>query len=170
MIYDLFKYFINLATLLCSVLNLWTGIYFIFSRIIVFLQLFYYFGSLLNLTLNSETWACFRIIRFVTVLKLFYFSSYIIKWSRDSDWLRAERPRGRSSSPGRVKNFSLLHIFQRGSEVHPTSYPMDTGGYFSGGKSAGEWNWPLTSNYCRGQENVDRYIYSPIHLHGVVLN
>jgi hypothetical protein len=25
--------------------------------------------------------------------------------SRDSDWLRAGRPRGRSSSPGRVKNF-----------------------------------------------------------------
>jgi hypothetical protein len=25
--------------------------------------------------------------------------------SRDSDWLRGERPRGRSSSPGRLKNF-----------------------------------------------------------------
>jgi hypothetical protein len=29
------------------------------------------------------------------------------------------------------------------------------------------WGWPLTSNYCQGQENVDLYIHSPIHLHGV---
>jgi hypothetical protein len=29
---------------------------------------------------------------------------------------------------------------------------------------------PLTSNYCRDQENVDIYIHSPIYLHGVVLN
>jgi hypothetical protein len=29
---------------------------------------------------------------------------------------------------------------------------------------------PTTSNYCRGQENVDLYIHSPIRLHGVVLN
>jgi hypothetical protein len=27
--------------------------------------------------------------------------------SRYSDWLRAGRPRGRSSSPGRVKNFNF---------------------------------------------------------------
>jgi hypothetical protein len=27
-----------------------------------------------------------------------------------------------------------------------------------------------TSNQCRGQENVDLYIHSPIRLHGVVLN
>jgi hypothetical protein len=30
---------------------------------------------------------------------------YVTRKSRYSDWLRAERPRGRSSSPGRVKNF-----------------------------------------------------------------
>jgi hypothetical protein len=29
-----------------------------------------------------------------------------------------------SSSPGRVKTFSLLHIVQTGSGVHPTSYKM----------------------------------------------
>jgi hypothetical protein len=39
--------------------------------------------------------------------------------SRYSDWLRAARPRGRSSSRGRVKNFSLLQVFQTGSGVHP---------------------------------------------------
>jgi hypothetical protein len=52
----------------------------------------------------------------------------------------------------------------------PTSYPMDTGGSHHGGKGARAWSWPLTSNYCWGQENVDLYIHSPICLHGVVLN
>jgi hypothetical protein len=38
------------------------------------------------------------------------------------------------------------------------------------GKAAGEWNWPLSSNQCWGQENVDLYTHSHIRLHGVVLN
>jgi hypothetical protein len=46
---------------------------------------------------------------------------------------------------------------------------MGTGGYFPGGKAAGAWSWTLTSNYCRGQENMDVYIHSPIRLHVVVL-
>jgi hypothetical protein len=33
--------------------------------------------------------------------------------TRYRDWLRARRPRGRSSSPGRVKNF--LHVVHTGS-------------------------------------------------------
>jgi hypothetical protein len=37
-------------------------------------------------------------------------------------------------SPARVKNF--LHVVQTGSGVHQTSYPMDTGNYFPGGKAA----------------------------------
>jgi hypothetical protein len=37
---------------------------------------------------------------------------------------------GRSSSPGRVKNF--LHV-QTGSGAHPASYPMGTGGSFPRG-------------------------------------
>jgi hypothetical protein len=32
---------------------------------------------------------------------------------------------------------SLLHIVRTGSGVHPTSYPIGTGGYFPGGKAAG---------------------------------
>jgi hypothetical protein len=44
--------------------------------------------------------------------------------SRYSDWLRAGRPRSQSSSPGRAKNFHHVHT---GSDVHPTSYPLDTG-------------------------------------------
>jgi hypothetical protein len=38
------------------------------------------------------------------------------------------------------------------------------------GKAARAWSWPLTSNLCQGQENVDLYIHSPIRLHGVVHN
>jgi hypothetical protein len=35
------------------------------------------------------------------------------------------------------REFSLLHAVQTGSGVHPTSYPMGTGGSFPGGKEAG---------------------------------
>jgi hypothetical protein len=42
---------------------------------------------------------------------------------------------GVSLRPSRVKNF--LHFVQTGSEVHPASYPMGTGGSFPGGKAAG---------------------------------
>jgi hypothetical protein len=73
-------------------------------------------------------------------------------------------PRGRSSSPGRVKTF--LHTIQTGSGDHPTS----TWGSFFGDKAAGKWRWPLTSNQHPGQENVDLYIRSPIRLHGAVLS
>jgi hypothetical protein len=38
--------------------------------------------------------------------------------------------------PVKGKEFSLLQIAQIGSEVHPTSYPMGTGGSFPGGKAA----------------------------------
>jgi hypothetical protein len=35
------------------------------------------------------------------------------------------------------QEFSFLHVVQIGSGVHPTSYPMGTGGSFPGGKAAG---------------------------------
>jgi hypothetical protein len=35
------------------------------------------------------------------------------------------------------KEFSLLQIVQTDSEVHPTFYPIGTGGFFPGGKAAG---------------------------------
>jgi hypothetical protein len=47
---------------------------------------------------------------------------------------------------------------------------METEGSIPGGKAAGAWSWPLTSNWCRRQENVGLYIHSSIRLHGVVLN
>jgi hypothetical protein len=35
------------------------------------------------------------------------------------------------------QKFSLLHAVQTGSGAHPASYPMGTGGSFSGAKTAG---------------------------------
>jgi hypothetical protein len=61
-----------------------------------------------------------------------------------NDWLRTGRPRGRSLSPSRVKNF--LYVVLTGSGVYPTSYPMGTGSSFSRDKAAGTWSWPLTSS------------------------
>jgi hypothetical protein len=48
--------------------------------------------------------------------------------------LLAGRPRGRSSSPGKVKNF--VHV-QTGTEAHPASCPLGTGGSFPGVKASG---------------------------------
>jgi hypothetical protein len=42
--------------------------------------------------------------------------------------------------------------------------------FFPRVKAAGSWSWPVTSNYCREQGNVDPYILSSIRLHGIVLN
>jgi hypothetical protein len=38
---------------------------------------------------------------------------------------------------GRGKEFSLFHSVQTGSEAHPVSYSMDTGGSFPRGKATG---------------------------------
>jgi hypothetical protein len=63
-----------------------------------------------------------------------------------SDWLRAGRLRDRSSSPGRVKNF----LFSKSSRpALGSTQPLIQwvpGGSFPGGKAAGAWSWPLTSN------------------------
>jgi hypothetical protein len=39
--------------------------------------------------------------------------------------------------PAGAGNFSLHHRVQKGSEAHPASYPMGTGGSFPEGKAAG---------------------------------
>jgi hypothetical protein len=64
----------------------------------------------------------------------------------------------------------ILHIVQTGSGVHPTSYKMGTGGTFPGVKRQGREADHSPPNSCRGQENVDLYIHSPIRLDGVMLN
>jgi hypothetical protein len=47
---------------------------------------------------------------------------------------------------GGGQEFSLLHVVQTGSGVHPASYSMGTVGSFPEGKAAGAWSWPLTFN------------------------
>jgi hypothetical protein len=44
------------------------------------------------------------------------------------------------------QEFSLLHVVRTGSGDRPTSYPIGTGGSFSGSKAAGAWSWPFTSS------------------------
>jgi hypothetical protein len=68
------------------------------------------------------------------------------------------------------QEFSLLHVVQTCSGVHPTSYTMGTGGSFPGVKRPGREADHHLQLVCRGQENVDLYIQSPIRLHGVVRN
>jgi hypothetical protein len=54
-----------------------------------------------------------------------------MEFSRYSDWLRAERAGGgRGFESRQGTKFSLLHIVQTCSGVHPTSYKMGTGASF----------------------------------------
>jgi hypothetical protein len=89
------------------------------------------------------------------VLFLFYIRR---KCSWYSDWLQGGRPRGRSSSLGRVKNFlfSMSSRLALGSTQPPTQWVL--GALSLGVKCPGR------------EEDKDLYFHSPIHLHGVVLN
>jgi hypothetical protein len=66
-----------------------------------------------------------------------YLQSEPLRCSRYSDCLRTGRPRGRISSPGRVKNFHLFISSRPALGADPTSYPMGTRGSFIGGKATG---------------------------------
>jgi hypothetical protein len=55
------------------------------------------------------------------------------------------------------QEFYLLQVVQTDSGAHPASYP-------------GLKRPRREANKCRGQENVDPCIHSPIRLHEVVLN
>jgi hypothetical protein len=68
------------------------------------------------------------------------------------------------------QNFSLLDIVLTSSWAHPDSCPMGTGVFFSRGKAARTWSWPLTTNVCRAQKYMELYIHSPIRLHDILLN
>jgi hypothetical protein len=70
--------------------------------------------------------------------------SYLSYRSRDSS-VGIGTGGGGSSSPGRVKNFhfSILSRSALGSTQSPTKWAS---GLFPGGKAAGAWSWPLTSN------------------------
>jgi hypothetical protein len=92
----------------------------------------------------------------------------VYSWSRDSSVGIAtgyglDDQGGGSSSPGRVKMFSLLHIVQTGSGVYPTSYKMGTGGSFPGVKRQGPEadHSPPTSAEVK---NMWIYISTPLYV------
>jgi hypothetical protein len=72
----------------------------------------------------------------------------------------ARRQRGQSSSPGTVKNFHLPTSSRpiMGSIQPPIQWVPRI---VPGGKAAETGSWPLTFNWCPGQENLDLYIHSP---------
>jgi hypothetical protein len=76
---------------------------------------------------------------------------YVCRMRRDS-WVRV---------PVGAGNFSLGHSAQTGSQAHPSSYTMGSGGSFLGDEASGAWSWPLTSVWCRGQEYVELHLYTP---------
>jgi hypothetical protein len=67
-------------------------------------------------------------------------------------------------------NVSLYHHIQNGSGVHPASYAMGIRDSFPGGKAAGAWSWPLTSNLVTRSKNEELHRHSPICLNGMVLS
>jgi hypothetical protein len=79
--------------------------------------------------------------------------------SQYSNWLRAGRG---------VRARVLVGVSPFCLPLHPDQFwgPLSllSNGYhrlfLQGGKMAGMWSWPLTSNYCRRQEYVDLYIHS----------
>jgi hypothetical protein len=92
-------------------------------------------------------------------------------WSRNSAIAVATgRTRGRSSSPGRVKNV----LFSKSSRpvLGPTQPPIQwvLGVLSPGVKRPGREADHSPPNWFRSQENVGLYIHYPIRLHGVVLN
>jgi hypothetical protein len=64
---------------------------------------------------------------------------------------------GWGTSPGKGKNFPCV-------VSRPILGPPSL--LYTRVKAAGLWSWPLNSNWCRGQENVDLHICSrPTHLY-----
>jgi hypothetical protein len=87
-----------------------------------------------------------------------------------SDWLRAGRPKCRSSSTGSVNNFSLLNIVQIFSRAHLVSYTMGTRNLSSGVKSHGREADHSHPSTAERPKDVGLHIHSSIHLHGIVLS
>jgi hypothetical protein len=69
--------------------------------------------------------------------------------------------------PGGAGYYSLHHRVQAGSVTHRASYLMGIRGSLPGGKAAGAWSWPLTSEVTKAWS----YTSTPsIRFHGVVLS
>jgi hypothetical protein len=71
---------------------------------------------------------------YVTVLSIIIISTQNKQQSRDSIINIATE--GLEFQSWKDQEFSLLHVVQTGSGVHPTSYPMGTRGSFPGIKAA----------------------------------
>jgi hypothetical protein len=89
--------------------------------------------------------------------------------SRYSDWLRAGRPRGRSSCPGRVKNFlfsasSRLALGSTQPPIQWISWALSPGYSDRGVKLTTPLHLVPRSRKCGSIHPL------PIRLHGVVLN
>jgi hypothetical protein len=65
------------------------------------------------------------------------------------------------------KRLSLLHTIHTCSQVQPASYPIDTGGYFPGGKVAGAWSWLGNFTYYSVCELLAQYFLSSTWPHCV---
>jgi hypothetical protein len=72
--------------------------------------------------------------------------------------LGAGRPKDRSSSLSKVKNF--LHVVHTCSEAYPASYPVGTGGSFPWGKAAGAWSWPFTLPRSRKRVSINSRLHT----------
>jgi hypothetical protein len=88
---------------------------------------------------------CQSYLIFYHLETLLSYTSWRLPTSRDSDCLRTGRMRGRSSSPGRAKNF--LSATSSRPALGPTQLPISNGyrELFSRGGVAGAWSWPPTS-------------------------
>jgi hypothetical protein len=69
-----------------------------------------------------------------TVYKRISFLFIMGELSQYTDGLHLD---GRFRFPAGTRDFSFLHSIQTGTEIHPASYPMVTGGSFPERKAAG---------------------------------
>jgi hypothetical protein len=65
--------------------------------------------------------------------------------------------------------YKLSHCVHTGSGAHSASYPMGTGSSFLGVKWLGQKADHSPPSSAEVKECMELYLYSPIHLHGVVL-
>jgi hypothetical protein len=89
--------------------------------------------------------------------------------SRHGNWLQTGRPRGRNSSPGKVKNFHFSTSSR--PALGPTQPPVQWVLRASfPGKSYRNVKLTTHLQQVPSQENVNLYIHSPICLHGILFN
>jgi hypothetical protein len=71
--------------------------------------------------------------------------------------------------PAGAWDFSFLHSVQTGSEAHPTSSLVGTGGSFPGDKGAAGWSWPTAHHLVLKSGIIELCLHSPIHFNGMLL-